>query len=270
MKNCGKSPIAICSWSLQQDLPDVAQVMGGLGVDHVHLGPVIHENRQQCLDLQKKHNWKITSTMIGFPQEDYSTLDAIKKTGGVVPDDCWDKNRDLFQQALDVTADLGIACLSMHAGFIDESSADYARKIHDRIRSLADAAAKMNIMLLLETGQETADDLKRFLQTLNHPSLAVNFDPANMILYGKGDPIQAVKTLAPWIKHVHIKDANGSATSGQWGAEVPWGTGQVNAGKFLDTLDEIGYTGALAIEREAGNDRAGDIKQAIESLVAAR
>jgi len=270
MKNCGQSSIGLCSWSLQKELPQVAEVMSALGVDHVHLGPVTHANRQECLDLQKKHNWQISSTMIGFPQEDYSTLDAIKQTGGIVPDDCWEKNRDLFQQALEVTADLGIGYLSMHAGFIDESNADYARKIHDRIRLLADAAAAKNITLLLETGQETAGDLKHFLETLNHPQLAVNFDPANMILYGKGDPIEAVRTLGPWIKHVHIKDANRSDVPGQWGAEVPWGEGQVNAAAFLGVLDEIGYAGALAIEREAGDDRAGDIKQAIDRLVASR
>jgi sugar phosphate isomerase/epimerase len=97
--------------------------------------------------------------------------------------------------------------------------------------------------------------------------MGVNFDPANMILYDKGDPIEAVRVLAPWIKHVHIKDAIRTKTPGQWGAEVPWGDGQVNSGAFLKVLRKVGFAGVLAIEREAGDDRVGDIKLAVERLV---
>lgn len=83
-------------------------------------------------------------------------------------------------------------------------------------------------------------ELRRFLEELNHPALAVNFDPANMILYDKGNPIEALQTLSPWIKHVHIKDAIRTQTPGTWGPEVPWGSGQVGGEKFLKTLKKIG------------------------------
>ena len=118
----------------------------------------------------------------------------------------------------------------------------------------------------METGQETAEDLAGFMNEISHPSVGINFDPANMILYDKGDPIEALNILARWIRHVHIKDANQTETPGQWGAEVPWGDGQVRTGLFLDALDEIGFDGALAIEREAGDDRFGDIKMAAGKL----
>jgi sugar phosphate isomerase/epimerase len=87
-----------------------------------------------------------------------------------------------------------------------------------------------------------------------------------MILYDKGDPIKAVGVLAQWIKHIHIKDAVRTEQPGTWGAEVPWGEGQVQPEKFLDALSQIGYDGTLAIEREAGDDRPGDIKLAAERL----
>ena len=87
-----------------------------------------------------------------------------------------------------------------------------------------------------------------------------------MILYDKGNPIQAVKTLGPWIRHVHIKDALRTETPGTWGSEVVWGTGQVGPEAFMAALDEIGYTGALAVEREAGDTRVEDIRTAIENL----
>jgi len=204
--------------------------------------------------------------MIDFPQEDYSSLDSIKVTGGIVPDDCWDENRELFLRAVEATVKLGVKYLSMHAGFLDHSNEAYAKKFYERIKCLADAAGEKEIVLLLETGQETAEDLAKFMEELNHPAVGVNFDPANMILYDKGDPIEAVKVLSPWIKHIHIKDANRTTEPGTWGAEVPWGKGQVAAERFLKTLEKIGFDGVMAIEREAGDDRLGDIKSAIERL----
>ena len=103
---------------------------------------------------------------------------------------------------------------------------------------------------------------------MDHPALWVNFDPANMILYDKGVPVEAIRVLAPWVRHVHIKDATRTEVPGTWGAEVPWGTGEVDGDAFLRTLEEIGFQGALAIEREAGDDRFGDIKMAAEKLSA--
>ena len=120
------------------------------------------------------------------------------------------------------------------------------------------------VELILETGQETADDLAGML--VNLPGVYVNLDPANMILYGKGDPVKAVKTLAPWIRHIHIKDANYAKVPGTWGEEVEWTRGQVNADAFIAALQEIGFDGCLAVEREAGNDRSGAIARAVMDL----
>ncbi len=265
---CKNWPIGVCTWSLQSDVDGVAQTLKSIGIDHVHLGirSAVGPDGDAYLAAVQKQNWTVTATMIDFPQEDYSSLDSIKVTGGVVPDDCWEQNRDLFFGAVDATVKLGVKYLSMHAGFVDESDAEYAKTFYDRIRTLADAAGEKDLVLLLETGQETAEELRHFMQELNHPATGVNFDPANMILYDKGNPIEAVTVLAPWIKHIHIKDANRTEQPGTWGAEVPWGNGQVQPEKFLSALTQIGYDGALAIEREAGDDRPGDIKLAADRL----
>ena len=101
--------------------------------------------------------------------------------------------------------------------------------------------------------------------------MGVNFDPANMIMYGAGDPITAVETLGSFIFHVHIKDGIASDSPGKtWGAEVPFGTGQVGPDRFLTALKKIGYTGPLVIEREAGQQRAADVKAAIDAIRQAR
>ena len=265
---CRNWPIGVCSWSLQKNITGVAQAMDKIGIDHVHLAirPALEENAEDYLATIQKQNWTISAAMIDFPQEDYSTLETIKATGGIVPDEFWEKNRQLFTDSAKVTAGLGVKYLSMHAGFIDETDTIYAKKFHHRIQSLADAAAEKAVVLLLETGQETAEQLKGFLTELNHPAVGVNFDPANMILYDKGEPVAAVKVLAPWIRHIHIKDAIRTSRPGTWGSEVPWGQGQVGPEQFLNVLEEIGYEGTLAIEREAGDNRLTDIKLAAERL----
>jgi sugar phosphate isomerase/epimerase len=268
---CKNWPVGVCSWSLQTDIAGVAQAMKDLGLEHVHLGvgEAVGEAGRECLEAIKAQDWTVTSTMIGFPQEDYSTLDTIKVTGGIVPDDSWEANRELFRGAAEVTVQLGVKYLSMHAGFIDESDKAHAAKVTERLRTLADVAADAGVILLFETGQETAQELAQFLETLDHKSVGVNFDPANMILYDKGDPIEAVRTLAPWIRHLHVKDATRTKEPGTWGAEVPWGDGEVGMAAFLSVLEEIKFDGAMAIEREAGDDRVGDIKVAMERLSAA-
>jgi L-ribulose-5-phosphate 3-epimerase len=265
---CRKWPIGVCSWSLRTDIPGVAGAMQEMGLEHVHLAirPAVEDPSGEYLKAIRAQRWTITSTMIDFPQEDYSTLDAIRRTGGVVPDDCWQRNHDLFVRAADITARLGVKYLSMHGGFIDEKDQASAKKMHERIGVLADAAQERGVILLLETGQETAGELRRFLTRLEHNSVGVNFDPANMILYDKGNPIRAIRTLAPWIHHLHIKDALRTKQPGTWGSEVPWGDGEVGMSEFLGVLEEIEFAGALAIEREAGDNRLGDIKQAIARL----
>jgi sugar phosphate isomerase/epimerase len=89
--------------------------------------------------------------------------------------------------------------------------------------------------------------------------VGVNFDPANMILYGMGDPVRAVADLADYIEQVHIKDATATTVPGTWGSEVPAGSGQVRWEAFFGVLEEYGVSGDLVIEREAGDQRIADV-----------
>ena len=151
-----------------------------------------------------------------------------------------------------------------YAGFLDESNpAAYAAYV-ERVSFVRDACARAGVQLILESGQETAEDLARFLRDV--PGLYVNFDPANMILYGKGCPMEALETLVPWIRKIHVKDADATAVPGTWGTERPWGEGQVGGAAFIDALNGLGFTGNLTIEREGGDDRVGDIARAAARL----
>ena len=126
--------------------------------------------------------------------------------------------------------------------------------------------------LHLETGQETAEVLLQFISDMNRKNLAVNFDPANMILYGTSEPITALKMIGNHVKSVHCKDAKWSANPKvEWGEEVPLGQGDVGMKNFLQTLKEIGYIGPLTIEREiSGEQQIKDIAEAVHLLTELR
>ena len=270
--------IGVCSWSYQRPLREVADEMAKIGVKGIDLAltPFVApdgrhgvEEGEEALAFAKAQfasgAWRLFATMISFPQEDYSTLDTIRKTGGVVPDDCWPRNREIAAAAAELSGTLGAPYMLFHAGFLDESNpAAYAAYV-ERVSFVRDACAKAGVQLILESGQETAEDLARFLRDV--PGLYVNFDPANMILYGKGEPREAVKLLAPWIRQVHVKDALFTEKPGTWGTEVPWGDGAVGARAFIAELEKAGYKGNYVIEREAGNNRAAEIGLAAERLL---
>ena len=269
--------IGVCSWSYQRPLREVADEMAKIGVKGIDLAltPFVApdgrhgvEEGEEALAFAKAQfasgAWRLFATMISFPQEDYSTLETIRRTGGVVPDDCWPRNREIAAAAAELSGTLGAPYMLFHAGFLDESNpAAYAAYV-ERVSFVRDACARAGVQLILESGQETAEDLARFLRDV--PGLYVNFDPANMILYGKGRPMEALETLVPWIRKIHVKDADATAVPGTWGTERPWGEGQVGGAAFIDALNGLGFTGNLTIEREGGDDRVGDIARAAARL----
>ena len=269
--------IGVCSWSYQKPLDEVAAQMKKAGVKGIHLalGPFIAPDERHgaaegaaALAAVKARiasgEWKLMSAMIGFPQEDYSTLETIRRTGGIVPDGCWEKNKAIFAKAAKLAKELGAPYLSAHAGFLDEADPAAYAKFVERVSWMRDECARNGVSLILESGQETADDLAKFLKEV--PGVGINFDPANMILYGKGDPVSAMKTLAPWIRQIHVKDARFAAVPGVWGDETPWGEGEVGGDAFIDELLAIGYEGNFVIEREGGANRVDDIALAIRRI----
>ena len=107
----------------------------------------------------------------------------------------------------------------------------------------------------LETGQETAAALKQFIADVDRGNLFINFDPANMILYGTGEPLEALREVGQYVRSVHCKDAKWAADPGnEWGSEEPLGKGDVDIRAYLQVLQELGYTGPLTIEREIPQD----------------
>jgi L-ribulose-5-phosphate 3-epimerase len=264
--------LAVCSWSLQPTSPqELISKLKPTGVRRVQLAldplrddPAVWGPTPQLL---RQAGIGIASGMFGCFGEDYTTLDTIRVTGGIAPDATWAQNWKNIVATVELARKLGLTLVTFHAGFLphEESHPDYA-KLKDRLVKIAELFAAHNIALALETGQETADVLAEFLEHLAKANVGVNFDPANMILYDKGNPIEAMRVLAPWIRQVHIKDATRTKTPGTWGEEVAAGTGEVDWRAFFNVLAEIGYRGNLCIEREAGTQRVADIRAARELL----
>ena len=257
---------------------EVAAKMSASGVKGIHLalGPFIApderhgaaegaETLQFVKDKISKGEWKLMSTMIGTVGEDYSTLESIRLTGGIVPDATWAANRKIVTRGAQLTQELGCKYMSTHAGFLDESNPKAFKTYVERVKWMRDECRKYGVTLILESGQETAEALAAFMAKV--PGVGINFDPANMILYAKGKPMTAVRVLYPWIRQVHVKDARETEVPGTWGEEMPWGQGEVGGDAFIAELESLGYTGNYVIEREGGNNRPRDIRYAIRQLV---
>jgi sugar phosphate isomerase/epimerase len=253
-------------------MAEMVNSVKSLGLEHVQLALghlVFLDDKQKHLELGqlRASGLTVTAGMIGFHGEDYTTIPSIRRTGGFVPDEQWPLRKRVAIEAGKLAAELMVPIVSTHIGFVPHKGAMGYQAMIDRTREVADAFAAVSVSLILETGQESAADLVAFLDEVNRKNVAVNFDPANMILYGAGDPIAAIHLLGKRIAHVHVKDAIASQEPGdEWGEEVPFGRGQVHPAAFLKALHEVGYTGPLVIEREAGENHANDVRAAIDAL----
>jgi sugar phosphate isomerase/epimerase len=266
--------IGVCSWSLQvKSIPELKRFLGQLGVDVVQIacGDPHHaawDEGDRMPEAARAAGFQMTGAMLGFPGEDYTSPQTIQVTGGFGNPTSRKERLERFQWGLERTRALGLTDLMLHAGFLPEPGAPDRKPFLDTLGKVSELARAKGVTIAFETGQETADLLRRTLDELKCSNLKVNFDPANMLLYDKGDPLRAVEILGPDIRSVHVKDGNRPKTPGQWGEEVPLGQGQVNIRQFVKTLQKVGYRGALCIEREVGDQRQrlADIAHGIRYL----
>ncbi|MCA9242733.1 MAG: TIM barrel protein [Phycisphaerales bacterium] len=262
--------LGVCSWSLKPANGDeLLQLVSSLGVKAIQiaLDPFRRGESGWRIDefgaAARNAGVEIRSGMIGMLGEDYSTLQTIRDTGGVRLDANWRENLANANASADIAARLGVPLVTFHAGFFPEAESDPIRRVMlDRIRAIHDVFAARGVRVGLETGQETATTLLAALRDLDVP-VGVNFDPANILLYGMGDPIDALRRLAPHVAQAHIKDARRSRAVGEWGEDVVVGTGEVNFAAMFDVMREAGARVDYMIERERGKARIEDIQTAL-------
>lgn len=210
----------------------------------------------------------ITCLFSGYPGESYADIPTIRATVGLVPPATREARLQMSKEYSDVAKALDVPVLAAHIGFVpdDPGHPDYAGTVA-AVQSICDHCAANGQKFALETGQETAPTLLRFIQDVDRPNLGVNFDPANMMLYGSGDPIEALDAVGRYVIGVHAKDGDYPTTPGTLGHEYPLGQGKVGFPRFLQKLRDLGYTGPLTIEREiSGEQQTRDIRAAIQFL----
>lgn len=231
------------------------EVVRELGIPTIQLHAPAPETRtkehaEQFLAKLKEIGVEISVVFGGFAGESYADIPTCQKTVGLVPVETREARVAEFKDIADFANLLGVKAVGLHIGFVHPDDPEYA-KVIACTQDICDYITKNEQRWHLETGQEPADELLQFLSDVGRDNLFVNFDPANMILYGSGDPIEALGKVGSYVRSVHCKDAIWSDKPGEtWGAEVPLGQGEVGMEAFLAKLKEIGYNGPLTIERE--------------------
>lgn len=247
--------------SLDAGLGVKLEVARELGVPTIHLhAPEKHSRTpataKEFLSRLQAAGITISAVFAGFEGESYADIPTVSRTVGLVPPPMRAARVKELKEISDFTRLLGVNVTALHLGFVPHDTNDpLYGEIIAVTRDVCDHCRSNGQALHLETGQETAAGLLQFIHDVERDNLFINFDPANMILYGTGEPIAALKQVGQYVRSIHCKDAKWAARPGkEWGAEVPLGQGDVGMENYLRTLKEVGYTGPLTIEREIPQD----------------
>ena len=213
-------------------------------------------------DLLQKYEVAVTTVEVVGPQPLVWDFLRGPSTIGLVPAATRAARIDALRQASDFAHQLGIKQVQTHCGFIPEDPADskYPGTV-EAIRTVAQHCQSNGQSFLMETGQETPTTMARMLRDVGMPNLGVGLDTANLILYGKANPVDAVDILGPHIRAVHAKDGRWPTDPSKLGEEVLIGKGIVDFKKVFTKLHSAGYTGAITIEREtSGPQQIEDVR----------
>jgi sugar phosphate isomerase/epimerase len=207
--------------------------------------------RGQYVEAARSSGVDIHTMFIGFDGQSYADLASTRRTVGLVQPQYQEYRCRVALLYSDLAQELGVTALGIHVGFIPHEPAHphYAQLVR-AVRGILERFAVRGQALHLETGQEPARVLVRFLRDVDRPNLGVNFDPANLVLYGTDEPLSALEQLGPFVRGVHCKDAQPPSRPDSLGTEVPFGQGVVDFPRLLARLHALGYRGPLVIERE--------------------
>jgi len=273
-------PLEVGVFSSSLAIPDPVEALRKakeIGINVVQIGPLPEEwygpeGVERIGEAARELGLELSAVCVAYKGEDYSDMESVRGTVGLTNPDFLPERMEHTKRVVDFTRALGVDKITLHIGVIprDRGTLEYKRLL-DVAKEVADYCGEREITFALETGQETAEEQREFIERVDRPNVKVNFDPANMILYGTGRPVEAIEVLGPYIVHTHAKDGKWPTEEGKLGEEVPLGEGEVDVPAYVRKLYEVGYRGPLVIEREAGADRIGDIlkgKELLERIVA--
>lgn len=211
---------------------------------------------------------RVTTIWAGLPGPAKWNFIQGPSTIGLVPPETRADRVLALEQAADFAKSVAVESITTHVGFIPEDPGDplYAGTL-EALREVVSYCRSLGLYFCFETGQETPVTLLRTIQDLGFDNLGVNLDPANLLMYGKANPVDALDILGPFVRGVHAKDGEYPTNGRELGKEKPLGEGRVNFPVLIPKLKSFGYTGALTIEREiSGDQQIRDIRRAVEIL----
>ena len=230
------------------------------------------DNAMWIKSLAQKYNVKITAFWCGAALEGPCVWNSVEgpNTIGLVPAAYRYKRVENLLKGSDFAKAIGTQDIITHVGFLPENPMTTEfQELVSVLKYVAKYCKNNDQYFLFETGQETPVTLRRTIEAIGTDNLGINLDPANLILYGKGNPIDALSVFGEYVRGVHAKDGRYPTSGIELGREMPLGEGSVDYPRFISKLKEIGYNGALTIEREiTGEEQHKDIIKAKELLEA--
>jgi sugar phosphate isomerase/epimerase len=211
---------------------------------------------------------KVSCVWAGYPGPAVWDLVDGPLTIGLVPPEWRARRIAALKVGADYAKAIGAPAIATHVGFVPEYVKDPAYPgVLEAIREIAAYCHGLGIGFWFETGQESPVTLLRVIEDLNLPNVGINLDPANLILYGKANPVDALDVFGQYVRCVHAKDGLYPTNGRHLGKEVKVGTGKVQFPLFVQRLKELGFTGDLVIEREiSGEQQRKDIRETVDYL----
>ncbi len=243
-----------------------------LGIQSNHL---TEQNAALINNCREELGVEITAVIGGWwgvgPSEWNFT--AGPQTLGIVPVEFRAPRIEILIRYAEFAKKIGCSDIATHLGFIPEnpSTDAYVSFLHS-LKYLLRRYEELDANLLCETGQETPVTLLRTIEDTGSSHIFLNYDPANLLMYGKANPVDGLDVVGQYVKGVHGKDGCYPTNGRELGKEMPLGAGRVNFPAFLQKLHEKGYDGAITIEREIeGEDQLKDVltaKKMLEDIIA--
>jgi len=227
-----------------------------------------NEMAARLVAASKQYQVEVTTLWTGLPGPAVWNFIEGPATIGLVPELHRAERVATLKQGADFAVRVGAPSITTHVGFIPENPGDplYPGVI-DALNEVVGYCKQLGVTFCFETGQETPTTLLRVIEDLGYDNLGVNLDPANLLLYGKANPVDALDIIGKYVCGVHAKDGEYPTNGRYLGVEKPLGEGRVNFQALVPKLKALGYAGALTIEREiSGPKQIEDIRRAIELL----
>jgi len=227
------------------------------------------ENAAKVMEQSRKSDVRVCALWAGYCGPMYWNFTQGPLTLGIVPPETRERRVADLKAGADFAQKIGAPAIITHCGFLPENMTDPNYPvIRDVLADLAYYCKERGLGFWFETGQETPVVLLRFIEDINSGNMGLNLDPANLIMYGKGNPCDALEVFGKYVRNMHVKDGMPPTTGNALGPEVQVGKGFVNFPRLLPRLKELGFDGEFVIEREIqeGPEQTRDIQETIANL----